>query len=95
MPSRPVYRRICGIVASPTPTMPISSDSINSISTRPFKKPGQRGRSHPAGGAAADDDYFPDGFVVQSFGPRKKKAPAQDHTGTGARATVNRNFFQE
>ena len=46
-----------GIVASPTPTVPISGDSINVMAQEPsLSRCAQRGGGHPAGGAATDDD---------------------------------------
>ena len=48
--------RRCGSVASPTPTMPISSDSTSSDVGLSRQQFGERGGGHPAGGAAAEDD---------------------------------------
>ena len=47
-----------GMVASPTPTVPISSDSIRTISVALVEQRREGGRGHPSGRAAADDDDF-------------------------------------
>ena len=70
MPSVLLNRRICGIVASPTPTMPISSDSTRRIVMRSPETLRQRRRRHPACGAAADDDDLADAVVSHVQPPR-------------------------
>ena len=50
--------RMCGSVASPTPTVPISSDSIELDRNRQaLELVGERRRGHPSGGASAQDAY--------------------------------------
>ena len=46
---------MCGMVASPTPTVPISSDSTSVIESC-LRKAAERGGRHPASGSAAHDD---------------------------------------
>ena len=55
MPMRRLKKRMCGSVASPTPTMPISLDSISRMPMSRAEHARERRGRHPAGGAAADD----------------------------------------
>ena len=86
-PSRALNRLICGIVASPTPTVPISSDSTSSIEKFGHLAHDLRHRSggHPAGGAAADDDDLADAILVSKDELREPAAATCGSAGIGRR----------
>jgi hypothetical protein len=74
-----VEKRMCGSVASPTPTMPISLDSIRRM--RRFaggRNRGEGGGRHPAGGATADDDDV----ERNAHGVRRRRAHGKALLGT-------------
>ena len=79
MPSALLNVTMCGMVASPTPTVPISSDSTSVIGRTRIAETAKRSSRHPAGGSAADDDdptltHFTH-VDLSSCGPRRREPP--------------------
>ena len=84
MPSIALNSRSVGIVASPTPTVPISSDSTSVIRRAGLAEARQRRGAHPSGGSAADDHDLARSVIPPSCGYRLAKRP-RAHSSTRSR----------